>query len=148
GRPTSIDLVLAFNVKDLRQRLEQLCQTLVTVGHSEFTVDDDKIHLHAFIGIAIAEQEDDAEIVMKKSSEAMLACKDSGQKFAYYSKSHTEMQSHINKIESYLLHAVRNDDLMLNFQPKVCPLTHRWVGAEALLRWRHPILGDISNETL
>ncbi len=38
--------------------------------------------------------------------------------------------------------------LMLYFQPKVCPLTHRWAGAEALLRWRHPVLGDISNETL
>ena len=47
-----------------------------------------------------------------------------------------------------MLQAVRNDDLILYFQPKVCPLTHRWVGAEALLRWRHPVLGDISNETL
>ncbi|MEL0607134.1 GGDEF and EAL domain-containing protein [Vibrio echinoideorum] len=148
ARPTSIDLVLAFSVKDLDHRLEELCQTLVKVGHSEFAIENDKVHLHAFIGIAVTNSEDNAESVLQKSSEAMLACKDSGQKFAYYSQSHTEEQSHINKIESYLLQAVRNDDLMLYFQPKVCPLTHRWVGAEALLRWRHPVLGDISNETL
>ncbi|MEC7939760.1 MAG: EAL domain-containing protein [Pseudomonadota bacterium] len=146
ARPTSVDLVLAFSVKDLHHRLEELCQTLVNVGHSEFDID--KIHLHAFIGIATTNSEDDAESILQKSSEAMLACKDSGQKFAYYSQSHTDEQSHINKIEGYLLQAVRNDDLMLYFQPKVCPLTHRWVGAEALLRWRHPVLGDISNETL
>ena len=148
ARPTSVDLVLAFSVKDLQHRLEELCKSLVNVGHSEFAIDNDKVHLHAFIGIAITNNEDDAESVLQKSSEAMLACKDSGQKFAYYSHSHTEEQSHLNKIEGYLLHAVRNDDLMLYFQPKVCPLTHRWVGAEALLRWRHPVLGDISNETL
>lgn len=144
ARPTSIDLVLAFSVKDLDHRLEELCQTLVRVGHSEFDIENDKIHLHAFIGIAVTDSEDDAESVLQKSSEAMLACKDSGQKFAYYSQTHAEEQSHINKIESYLLQAVRNDDLMLYFQPKVCPLTHRWVGAEALLRWRHPVLGDLS----
>ncbi|KAB0465242.1 sensor domain-containing phosphodiesterase [Vibrio kanaloae] len=148
ARPTSVDLVLAFSVKDVHHRLEELCQTLVKVGHSEFLIENDKVHLHAFIGIAITDKEDHAESILQKSSEAMLACKDSGQKFAYYAQSHTEEQSHINKIEGYLLQAVRNDDLMLYFQPKVCPLTHRWLGAEALLRWRHPVLGDISNETL
>ncbi|MFA0112785.1 EAL domain-containing protein [Vibrio sp. 10N.261.46.E11] len=148
ARPTSADLVLAFSVKDLHQRIEELCQTLVKVGHSEFDIGSDKVHLHAFIGIAITDNDDGADSIIQKSSEAMLACKDSGQKFAYYSQSHAEEQSHINKIEGYLLQAVRNDDLMLYFQPKVCPLTHRWVGAEALLRWRHPVLGDISNETL
>ena len=148
ARPTSVELVLAFSVKDVHHRLEELCQTLVKVGHSEFLIENDNVHLHAFIGIAITDKEDHAESILQKSSEAMLACKDSGQKFAYYSQSHTEEQSHINKIEGYLLQAVRNDDLMLYFQPKVCPLTHRWLGAEALLRWRHPILGDISNETL
>lgn len=148
ARPTSVELVLAFSVKDVHHRLEELCQTLVKVGHSEFLIENDKVHLHAFIGIAVTDKEDHAESILQKSSEAMLACKDSGQKFAYYSQSHTEEQSHINKIEGYLLQAVRNDDLMLYFQPKVCPLTHRWLGAEALLRWRHPILGDISNETL
>ena len=148
ARPTSVDLVLAFSVKDLHHRLEDLSQTLVKVGHSEFDIESDKVHLHAYIGIAITDSEDDAESILQKSSEAMLACKDSGQKYAYYSQSHTEEQSHINKIEGYLLQAVRNDDLMLYFQPKVSPVTHRWVGAEALLRWRHPVLGDISNETL
>ncbi|WP_017632616.1 GGDEF and EAL domain-containing protein [Vibrio sp. 624788] len=148
ARPTSVDLVLAFSVKDLHHRLEELSQTLVQVGHSEFDIESDKVHLHAYIGIAITDSQDDAESILQKSSEAMLACKDSGQKYAYYSQSHTEEQSHINKIEGYLLQAVRNDDLMLYFQPKVSPVTHRWVGAEALLRWRHPVLGDISNETL
>ncbi|MDN3617076.1 MAG: sensor domain-containing phosphodiesterase [Vibrio gallaecicus] len=148
GRPTSVDLAIAFSVKDLQHRLDELCNHLVEIGHSEFMIDSDKVHLHAFIGIATSNIDDDAESILQKASEAMIACKDSGQKFAYYSQSHSETQTHINKLESYLLQAVRNDDLMLYFQPKVCPVTHKWIGAEALLRWRHPVLGDISNETL
>ncbi|NOH96992.1 EAL domain-containing protein [Vibrio sp. 99-70-13A1] len=148
GRPTSVDLAIAFSVKDLQHRLDELCNYLVEIGHSEFVIDNDKIHLHAFIGIASSNIGDNAESVLQKANEAMIACKDSGKKFAYYSQSHSETQTHINKLESYLLQAVRNDDLMLYFQPKVCPVTHKWIGAEALLRWRHPVLGDISNETL
>ena len=104
------------------------------VGHSEFDIVSDKVHLHAFIGIAITGNEDDAESILQKSSEAMLACKDSGQKFAYYSQSHTEQQSHLNKIESYLLQAVRNDGLILYFQPKVCPLWEHYQSCDLIER--------------
>ncbi|WP_299688134.1 GGDEF and EAL domain-containing protein [uncultured Vibrio sp.] len=148
ARPTSIDLVLAFSVKDLHERLDKLILELVRIGHSEFYIGNDSVHLHAYIGIAMTDDEDHAESILTKSSEAMLACKDSGQKFAYYSQSYPEKQNHTNKVEGYLLQAIRNDDLILYFQPKVCPSTRRWVGAEVLLRWQHPVLGDISNEPL
>ena len=36
------------------------------------------------------------------------------------------------------------DQLSLVFQPRVNVRSHACVGAEALLRWRHPVLGDIS----
>ena len=148
GRPTSVDLAIAYTTEGLHSHLDTLCEQLVQVGHSEFSIGRDKIHLHAFIGLSITESEDNAETALKKASAAMLACKDSGQKYCFYSQAYNDDQIHLNKIEGYLLQAVRNDDLMLYFQPKVSPMTHKWVGAEALLRWRHPVLGDISNETL
>lgn len=148
GRPTSVDLAIAYTTEGLHNHLESLCEQLVQVGHSEFSIGRDKVHLHAFIGLTVTDNQDNAETALKKASAAMLACKDSGQKYCFYSQAYSDDQIHLNKIEGYLLQAVRNDDLMLYFQPKVSPLTHKWVGAEALLRWRHPVLGDISNETL
>lgn len=37
-----------------------------------------------------------------------------------------------------------DDQLRLVFQPRIDLLSRRCVGAEALLRWRHPVLGDVS----
>ncbi|MEZ9231648.1 EAL domain-containing protein [Vibrio amylolyticus] len=148
ARPTSTDLVLIVKSNQLKGQVEALCHSLVEVGHSEFMVEQESVHLHAYIGIATSKDTDSSPELLKYAAEAMLSCKDSGHKFSFYSQTFSESHSHLNQLESYLLQAVRSDDLLLYFQPKVSPVTHKWTGAEALLRWRHPILGDISNERL
>ncbi|MGY3571364.1 sensor domain-containing phosphodiesterase [Vibrio paucivorans] len=148
ARPTSTDLVLIVKADQIRGQLEALCHTLVEIGHSEFKVEDDMVHLHAYIGVSTSEDANNGSDLLKYAAEAMISCKDSGHKFSFYSQAFSDTQSHLNQLESYLLQAVRSDDLLLYFQPKVSPTTHRWTGAEALLRWRHPVLGDMSNERL
>lgn len=106
------------------------------MSQSEFDIDGDKLHLNAYIGISTTNDTLCPKSLLKYASEAMQSCKDSGHKFSYYSQAIADIQKHINQMESYLLQAVRNDDLLLYFQPKVSPTTHKWTGAEALLRWR------------
>ncbi len=43
-----------------------------------------------------------------------------------------------------LRRAVRNEELELHFQPKICLATGQLAGVEALLRWFHPVRGEIS----
>jgi EAL domain-containing protein (putative c-di-GMP-specific phosphodiesterase class I) len=47
------------------------------------------------------------------------------------------------KIENELRHALGRDELLLHFQPKVDIATGAIVGAEALVRWRHPERGMV-----
>lgn len=114
---------------------------------SEFFINGQPLHLHAFIGVATSYDADNANLMLKHAGEAMLACKDSGKKYAFYANSNITTPTN-NQLESYLLQAVRNDDLTLYFQPKVSPRNGYWLGAEALLRWNHPVLGQVSNDSL
>ncbi|WP_428774723.1 putative bifunctional diguanylate cyclase/phosphodiesterase [Vibrio sp.] len=49
-----------------------------------------------------------------------------------------------NQIAVDLKQAVKQNQLAVVYQPKVCVKTNQLVGAEALLRWNHPSLGKIS----
>lgn len=148
ARPSSNDLVFVLESRQLDRDVNLLCRELVDVSQSEFLVDGEHLHLHSYIGVADSDDTRCGKSLLKYANEAMQSCKDSGHKFSFYCQDIADTQKNINQLESYLLQAVRNDDLLLYFQPKVSPITHQWIGAEALLRWRHPILGDISNETL
>lgn len=148
ARPSSTDLAFVLRTSHCEDDVNNLCRELVDVSQTEFVIEGEHLHLHSYIGVATSDDSESAKSLIKYAAEAMQSCKDSGHKFSFYSQDISDTQTNINQLESYLLQAVRNDDLLLYFQPKVAPQTHRWVGAEALLRWRHPILGDISNETL
>ncbi len=50
------------------------------------------------------------------------------------------------ELESGLRHAIERNELELHYQPKLNILTSRVVGAEALLRWRHPRRGLLQPE--
>ncbi|USD66747.1 EAL domain-containing protein [Vibrio sp. SCSIO 43136] len=149
SRVSTIDLVIGieFDGDNIENVIESICHRLVDVSHTEFHISGEAIHLHAFIGIATSNDANNAKMMLKHANEAMLACRDNGKKYAYYANSEITSPAR-NQLESYLLQAVRNDHLMLFFQPKVDPKSGKWLGAEALLRWNHPYLGQVSNDSL
>src|SRR6476646_3658236 len=44
-------------------------------------------------------------------------------------------------IEKHMVTAIRNDSLVLNYQPQVAIMSGELTGVEALVRWPHPNLG-------
>ncbi|HDM8053545.1 EAL domain-containing protein [Vibrio harveyi] len=148
GRPSSNDLVLIVSGEDIEPKVQHLLDEITHVSVGNFYIDDNEVHLHSYIGVVQAHRNSHAKQLLQNACYAMLLCKESGESYNYFCESHTQDLNNHNQLESYLLQAVRNDDLMLYFQPKVLPHTHKWIGAEALLRWRHPVLGDVSNEAL
>ncbi|WP_264876342.1 sensor domain-containing phosphodiesterase [Vibrio agarivorans] len=148
GRPTSSELVIIIKDVHNESELQRLSQHIADISMQKAIIGEESVHLHAHIGVATSRETLTASELLTFASEAALSSRDSGHKFSFYQSSHSEPALYLNKQESYLLQAVRNDDLLLYFQPKVDPETRRWTGAEALLRWKHPVLGDISNEGL
>ncbi|MGR5206015.1 bifunctional diguanylate cyclase/phosphodiesterase [Vibrio sp. PNB23_22_6] len=148
GRPSSNDLVILIWGEEIESKVQNLLDDITHVSVGNFYIDNTEVHLHSYIGIVQTQEWSCAKQLLQNACYAMLLCKESGEPYCYFNENHTHELHNHNQLESYLLQAVRNDDLMLYFQPKVLPHTHKWIGAEALIRWRHPVLGDISNEAL
>lgn len=111
----------------------------VTIGFHEHFV-------NASIGIGMYPHHgQDAETLIKHTDIAMYRAKQTGGgNFRVFDNSMNAFAKKRVALESALYHAIERDELFLVYQPKICLNSHRICGAEALVRWRHPIHGMIS----
>ena len=98
------------------------------------------------IGISIYPNDgEDIETLVKNADIAMYKVKQNGKNnYAYFS---TEMKNSIIRarvIESELRQAIENEEFIVLFQPIIDASTGNLRGAEALIRWQHPVLGTVS----
>jgi diguanylate cyclase (GGDEF)-like protein/PAS domain S-box-containing protein len=109
-------------------------------------IDWHELHITASIGVSVYPDDGlDAETLIKNADTAMYQAKENGRhsyqffKPAMYARA-VERQS----IEEGLRRALEREEMALHYQPKICARTGRITGAEALLRWTHPVRGVVS----
>jgi diguanylate cyclase (GGDEF)-like protein/PAS domain S-box-containing protein len=105
------------------------------------------LHPGASIGVAMFPDDGrDIETLLRHADLAMYRAKnEGGGSFRFFSADMNRMAQERVALETALREALRRDQLQLHYQPQLhsqppCAL----YGVEALLRWQHPHLGDIS----
>jgi len=86
----------------------------------------------------------DPETLVKHAEVAMYRAKDTGRNAVQFYAPH--MNAHATDrllLEGALRGALRDGQFELHFQPQVDLHSDRVVGTEALIRWRHPLLGTV-----
>ena len=126
--------------------LEVVAQQILAALTLPFECGAHEIHVTASVGISRYPQDaGDAQTLIRNADTAMYHAKDKGKNtFEAFS---AEMDLRAQKrrmLESALRKAVANGQMQLHYQPQVDLHEPRIVGAEALLRWHHPQLGQIS----
>ncbi len=111
-----------------------------------FYVRQREIHLAASIGIALCPEDgDDLEHLVKSADAAMYRAKEQGRNnYQFYTPELTLNAFEHFFLESHLRHALPREELELYYQPQVSLKTGELIGAEALVRWRHPDMGLIT----
>ena len=111
-----------------------------------FQVAGQEIFVDASLGIALyPSSARDAESLLRAANAAMhVAKRTPGTSYRLAEKAFERGSSNALEQEQSLRVAIENEEIYLAYQPKVNAGTGRLTSFEALARWSHPELGDIS----
>lgn len=98
------------------------------------------------IGIAnYPDHGEDLPSLIKAADTSLYAAKDNGKnQYAFYTPELTDKAEYNFQVEQYLREAIEKQQLTLVYQPQINESTGEIIGVEALSRWRHSVLGDVS----
>jgi diguanylate cyclase (GGDEF)-like protein/PAS domain S-box-containing protein len=104
------------------------------------------LHVTASIGVSVhPEDGPDAETLIKNADTAMYQAKDDGrQGYKFFKPGMNVRAVERQSMEVSLRRALERSEFALHYQPKVDLRTGQITGAEALIRWMHPVRGAIS----
>ncbi len=110
-----------------------------------FVIDDDELYVTSTIGIVVfPEHHDSSEELLKMADAAMYRGKTEGRNMVFFFNPDLLAEAGERlRIENLLRGALERGELCLHYQPQV-DAKGRIIGAEALMRWFHPALGNVS----
>ncbi len=115
----------------------------VAEAHS---IDQHDLHVTASIGVSVYPDDgQDAETLIKNADTAMYQAKENGrQSYQFFKPAMNVRAVERQSIEENLRRALERQEFALHYQPKINLRTGEISGAEALLRWMHPVRGPVS----
>jgi diguanylate cyclase (GGDEF)-like protein/PAS domain S-box-containing protein len=136
---------------ELRQPEDAIgvAQKILDAVQAPLSISGNSITATASIGIALFPVDGaDPEALLRNADSAMYRAKEAGRNT--YQLCTNEMKKHAMErlsLESRLRAAIRDDQLMLAYQPQIDLMTGRTIGVEALARWSDSEHGDVEPST-
>jgi diguanylate cyclase (GGDEF)-like protein len=115
--------------------LEEMSRPIQISGH--------EVSLTVSVGVSISPNDGiTVEELVMNADRAMARAKERGSnQFVFYRPELNQAAFHRLTVENELRKALQRDELVIYYQPKIGARTGTIVGAEALVRWRHPERG-------
>ena len=120
-----------------------IARRMLKVIKEAHAIDGHDLHVTTSIGVSVYPDDGpDASHLLRNADTAMYQAKDAGRDtYRFFAPVMNAWAVERQAIEEGLRRALERDEFSLHYQPKVCLATGTIVGAEALLRWAHPVRG-------
>ncbi len=125
---------------------EHVANKLLLCFEKPFIAGEQEFFVSASIGICLYPGDGgDVATLVKNADAAMYRAKAQGRnRVEFYTRELTFQATERMALEHELRRALESDQLQLYYQPKLSLASGQLVGAEALIRWKHPQFGAIS----
>ena len=123
---------------------QRVAERLLGVVGRPYEHEDGRVFLSVSIGVADQSSAGDVEAMLRNADLALRYAKQRGKnRIERYDVAYDRLLRRRTTLEHEMRGAVERGELRLAFQPVVAVPSVRPVGAEALLRWHHPVLGSV-----
>ena len=139
------EFVVLQAVTERRLDAERLAQRLARALKEPFEIDGHRIDIGASIGIAMAPTDGvNVDELLKKADMALYSAKNGGGgDHRFFAMDMEDAVQERRALELDLREALGSEQFTLNYQPLVDLRTGRVTTCEALMRWKHPVRGEV-----
>ncbi|HET6896496.1 MAG TPA: EAL domain-containing protein [Candidatus Baltobacteraceae bacterium] len=148
-RPGGDEFVIVVDGIKHKRTVASISMDVLQAFADPFDLDGRELFVTASLGASIFPQNaQTADELIAFADSAMYRAKEAGRNNAKFYDG--TMHAHVLErmgLEQDLRQALARGELSLLFQPIVDTSTRRIIGAESLIRWQHPLLGELSPQT-
>ncbi|WP_102797141.1 putative bifunctional diguanylate cyclase/phosphodiesterase [Bowmanella denitrificans] len=140
-------VIISTNITHSKQ-VDALAMRILQCTATALEIDGHELTLTCSMGISMVPQDGmDFDSICQQADLAMYKAKESGRnQYRYFQSGMSEQLSQQLCMERGLRNAIELQQLSIQYQPKVCLQSGMIESVEALLRWEHPQIGEISPE--
>ena len=136
--------VLLQPVNNARTATERVITQILDSFDMPFTTQDKQLCISLTMGISFfPEDGTNEESLLSNAESAMHRAKRNGLPYQYFDPRNDVSPVEQLRYSGQIRTALDNNEFLLHYQPQVDIQTSRIIGAEALLRWEHPVEGTV-----